>query len=396
MFVENIDLRGGIVETTFPLEGIKVVDFSRVLSGPFCTMLLADLGAEVIKVEMPKVGDENRKVRTYEGRTEKDEDYFYPMNRNKKSIEVDLKTDKGKELVKELISKGDVVVENFKPGTMKRLNLDYDSIYNVNKKIIYCSISGFGQTGPYADRKAYDSIIQAFTGVMSVTGEMGGKPLRSGLMFGDLSASLYALSSIMVSLYAREKTGLGNNIDLSLADSLLSLFSTNAAEFLANGNTPKPSGAENPGRFPTGSYKCKDQKYIQIMAGSDVIWPLFCKVLNKEGLSDNPLYSTNELRVQNKEKLRKEIIPILEGKSSLYWEEEFNKNGVPCSPINTLKEAFRNEHFEARQMKLPVEHPISGTVYTINNPFRFSSYSTWKSNPPPILGQNNNEIGVKI
>jgi crotonobetainyl-CoA:carnitine CoA-transferase CaiB-like acyl-CoA transferase len=376
----------------YPLQNIKVLDFTRVLSGPFCTMLLADLGAEVIKIEKPKVGDENRKVRTYKGRTENDEDYFYPMNRNKKSIEIDLKSPEDREILLPLILSADVIVENFKPGTMKKLGLDYQSVQKLNEDIIYCSISGFGQEGLYRDRKAYDSIIQAITGVMSITGVPGEKPLRSGLMFGDLSGALYAFSAIAISLYAREKYKKGNYIDLALADSLLSLFSTNAAEFLANGKSPQPAGAENPNRSPTGYYTCKDGQYVQIMAGSAALWPKFCEIMGIKELEKDERFITNEARIVNKQALQTILTPIFLSHHSDYWVQTLNKNGVPCAPINTLADVFADEHFQDREMELVLDHPISGKICTINNPFRFSSYKTWKKNPPPLLGQNNHEI----
>ena len=379
----------------FPLEGVKVVDFSRVLSGPYCTMLLADLGAEVIKIEKPMTGDENRSMRTYEGRSKSDEDYFYPMNRNKKSIEVDLKDPASREGLSEILKNADVVVENFTPGAMEKLGLDYNSVKTLNNRVIYCSISGFGQTGPYKKRKAYDSIIQAVSGVMAITGEPEGAPLRSGLMFGDLTGSLYAFSSILTSLYAREKTGKGNYIDLSMADALISLYSTNAAEFLAVEKLPVRGGSENPGRSPTGSYLCADNKYIQIMGGSDTLWPLFCDVLGLPELIEDNRFSTNENRIKNRSELRVTLTPKFKEMSSYYWVESFNKAGVPSAPINTLADVFEDKHFQHRSMELKINHSKSGQIRTINNPFRFSNYRTWKENPPPTLGQNNEEFFTK-
>ncbi|QQK77796.1 CoA transferase [Salicibibacter cibarius] len=376
----------------YPLENIKIVDFSRVLSGPFCTMLLGDLGAEVIKIEKPDIGDENRNVRTYAGRTKEDEDYFYPMNRNKKSVEINLKNSSEKEKVYNLIKEADVIVENFTPGTMEKLQLDYSSVKEINEKIIYCSISGFGQQGLYKDRKAYDSIVQAITGVMAITGNPGESPLRSGLMFGDLTGSLYALSSILVSLYARERSGLGNHIDLSLADSLLSLYSTNAAEYLAVGNLPERGGSENPGRSPTGNYLCSDGKFIQIMGGSDILWPKFCEVVGILEFEYDDRFKTNEARILNRDELRKILTPIFLKHTSSYWVKKFNEHGVPSAPINTLADVLEDKHFIERNMELKLEHQKSGTIRAINNPFRFSSYNSYKLSPPPLLGQDNEEL----
>jgi len=373
----------------YPLAGVKVVDFTHVLSGPYCTMLMADLGAEVVKIERPGRGDENRRMRTYEGRSPEDEDYFYPMNRNKRSLEVDLKDPAEREMLEGLLREADVVVENFTPGTMAKLGLDYASVRALNSAIIYCSISGYGQSGPYRDRKAYDSIIQAVSGVMSITGEADGPPVRSGLMFADLSGAMFAFSGILASLYGRKETGRGNYIDLSMSDALLSLYSTNAAEYLAVGKVPQRAGSENPGRSPTGSYVCADGKHIQIMGGSDTLWPRFCKVLAIEHLIDDPRFDSNETRIRNRVALREILTPILDSQPSEHWVETLNGIGVPAAPINSLADVLHDEHFRHRQMELTLEHPKSGHIRTINNPFRFSSYRTWRTDPPPLLGEHN-------
>jgi len=380
-------------ETTrpFPLEGVRILDFSHVLSGPYCTMLLADLGAEVIKIERPGVGDENRRMRRFTGRSENDEDYFYPMNRNKKSVVLDLKDPEDLAKAQELSKTVDAVVENFTPGTMKRLALDYETLCASNPRIIYCSISGYGQTGPYRNRKAYDSIIQAVSGVMSITGELDGPPLRSGLMFADLSGAMYAFSSILVSLYAREKTGKGNYIDLSMADALLSLYSTNAAEYMAIGKVPQRAGSENPGRSPTGSYQCSDDRFVQIMGGSNALWPNFCRALGKPELIEDSRFSTNDDRIVHRKALREFLTPVFRARSSNEWVELLSNFGLPIAPINTLADAIEDPHFQFRQMELKLEHPHSGKIRTINNPFRFSNFKTWRTSPPPLLGEHDDE-----
>lgn len=374
-----------------PLTGVRVVDFSHVLSGPYCTMLLADLGAEVIKIERPGTGDENRRMRSYEGRSAGDEDYFYPMNRNKKSVELNLKDEADHARALKLIEGADVVVENFTPGTMAKLSLDYATLSAANPGLIYCSISGYGQTGPYRDRKAYDSIVQAVCGVMSITGEKNGPPVRSGLMFGDLSGALYAFSSIMVSLFARERTGKGTYIDLAMADALLSLFSTNAAEYLAVGKPPHRAGSENPGRSPTGSYLCADDRYVQVMGGSDRLWGHFCNATGLDDLRDDPRFSSNEARIKNRDALRARLEPVFRERAAHEWVNRLSEHGCPAARINTLDEALADAQFQHRQMRLPLEHPASGQIHTINNPFRFSAWSTWRDAPPPLLGQHNED-----
>lgn len=375
----------------YPLQGVRVLDFSHVLSGPYCTMLLGDLGAEVIKIERPGVGDENRRMRSYAGRKAGDEDYFYPMNRNKKSVELNLKDEADLERARRLAKTADVVVENFTPGTMRKLGLDYESLSALNDRLIYCSISGYGQSGPYRDRRAYDSIVQAVAGVMSITGEPDGPPARSGLMFADLTGALYSFSSILASLYARERTGKGNYIDLSMSDALLSLYSTNAAEYMAVGKVPHRAGSENPGRSPTGSYQCGDDRYIQIMGGSDRLWPDFCKAVGVPEMAHDPLFASNEARIANRKLLRERLTPIFRSKSAAEWVERLIAHGLPAAPINTLADALGDEHFQSRQMELRLEHPVSGEIRTLNNPFRFSGYSTWRDEPPPLLGQHNDE-----
>lgn len=375
----------------FPLTGVRILDFSHVLSGPYCTMLLGDLGAEVIKVERPDVGDENRRMRQFQGRSEKDQDYFYPMNRNKMSIVLNLKDPKDLARAVELSKSADVVVENFTPGAMKKLGLDYQTLSAEHPGLVYCSISGYGQTGPYRNRKAYDSIIQAVAGVMSITGEPDGPPLRSGLMFADLSGAMYAFSSILVSLYAREKTGKGNYIDLSMADALLSLYSTNAAEYLAIGKVPSRAGSENPGRSPTGSYQCRDDRFVQIMGGSNALWPNFCTALSMPELIDDPRFSSNDLRIENRKELREILRPVFRQRLAQEWVDRLSEAGLPIAPINSLADAMDDPHFQFRQMELPLEHPHSGRIRTINNPFRFSSYETWRSSPPPLLGEHDDD-----
>lgn len=375
----------------FPLDGVRILDFSHVLSGPYCTMLLGDLGAEVIKIERPGVGDENRRMRRYAGRSETDEDYFYPMNRNKKSVVLNLKDPEDLEKARTLSRDADVVVENFTPGAMKKLGLDYETLSQTNPALIYCSISGYGQTGPYRNRKAYDSIIQAVSGVMSITGEPDGNPLRSGLMFADLSGAMYAFSSIMVSLFARQKTGKGNYIDLSMADALLSLYSTNAAEYMAVGKVPQRAGSENPGRSPTGSYRCSDERFVQIMGGSNALWPNFCEGLGQPDLTDDPRFATNEDRITNRVVLRQILTPVFASRPAAEWVDHLSGFGVPIAPINTLAEAMDDPHFGFRKMELVLDHPKSGNIRTINNPFRFSNYRTSRTSPPPLLGEHNDD-----
>ena len=373
-----------------PLEGIRVLDLSRILTGPFCSMILADLGAEVIKVEMPGRGDDTR---VWGPPFIKGESaYFLCLNRNKKSITLNLKNEKGREILYKLVQKCDVFLENFKPGVTKRLGVDYETICKINPRIIYCSITGFGQSGPYRDYPAYDIVIQGMGGLMGITGEPDRPPVRIGVAITDIGAGMYAAIAILSALIAREKTRKGQWIDVSLLDSTVSWMTYMAANYFATGIVPKRMGSAHPNIVPYQCFKARDGKYLTVAVGNDRIWKNFCEALGLENLVENPKFATNPKRVENRDKL----IPILEkaflSKTRDEWIEILLKKGVPCGPVYTMDEVFRDPQVLHRKMLVEIEHPKVGKIKQIGIPMKFSETPGEIKVPPPLLGQHTEEI----
>jgi crotonobetainyl-CoA:carnitine CoA-transferase CaiB-like acyl-CoA transferase len=293
----------GVLEMEFPLEGIKVVDFSQTITGPFCTMILAELGAEVYKLEEPRSGDEARTWPPFLG---EESGYFFSINRSKKSLAVNLKDPRGKEIAISLARNADVLVENFTPGVIERLGLDYETIKRINPRMIYCSISAFGQSGPYRNKKGYDPIMQAMGGIMSVTGDIDGPPVKVGVPITDLVTGLYASLGIVLAVLQRKESGEGQYLDLSMFESTLSLLSFVGAFFLYEGVVPKAFGSGNPSRVPTANYLTRDNKYIHVVA-NDRQWKAFCDTIGLEEMGANPDFDTNAKRVQHREEIDRRI-----------------------------------------------------------------------------------------
>jgi len=291
--------------TAKPLAGVKVLDLSRVLAGPYCSMMLGDLGADVIKVERPKVGDETREWGPPEAGGESA--YYLCVNRNKRSITVDLKSPEGQEIIRRLAKRSDIVLENYKVGTLQRFGLGYEDLKRVNPSIIYCSITGFGQNGPYKDRPGYDFIIQGMGGIMSITGEPDGPPMKVGVAIVDITAGLFACSAILAALYHREKTGKGQYIDIALLDAMVAWLANVGSNYLVSGEIPKRYGNAHPNIVPYEPFKTKDGTYINIGVGNDRQWKKFCEIAGLEHLADDPRFATNPQRVIH----RKELIPII-------------------------------------------------------------------------------------
>ncbi|RLI40567.1 CoA transferase [Candidatus Bathyarchaeota archaeon] len=373
-----------------PLEDIRVLDLSRILTGPFCSMILADLGAEVIKVEMPGRGDDTR---VWGPPFIKGESaYFLCLNRNKKSITLNLKNEKGREILYKLVQKCDVFLENFKPGVTKRLRMDYETICKINPRIIYCSITGFGQSGPYRDYPAYDIVIQGMGGLMGITGEPDRPPVRIGVAITDIGAGMYAAIAILSALIAREKTKKGQWIDVSLLDSTVSWMTYMAANYFATGMVPKRMGSAHPNIVPYQCFKARDGKYLTVAVGNDRIWKNFCEALGLENMVENPKFATNPKRVEN----RDELIPVLEkaflSKTRDEWIEILLKKGVPCGPVYTMDEVFRDPQVLHRKMLVEIEHPKVGKIKQIGIPMKFSETPGEIKVPPPLLGQHTEEI----
>jgi formyl-CoA transferase len=373
-----------------PLEGIKVLDLSRVLAGPYCTMMLGDLGADVIKVERPGEGDETREWGPPDAAGESA--YYLCVNRNKRGITVDLKAPEGREIIKKLAARSDIIIENYKVGTLARLGLGYEDIKKINPGIIYCSITGFGQYGPYKDRPGYDFIIQGMGGIMSITGDPDGPPMKVGVAIVDITAGLFACSSILAALYYREKTGLGQYIDISLLDSVVAWLANVGSNYLISGELPKRYGNAHPNIVPYEPFQAKDGVWIALGVGNDRQWRDFCRLAGLEHLADDPRFATNPQRVIH----RKELIPIIAEKmkerTSDEWLEELDKLKIPCGPINTLDRVFSDPQVQARGMVAEVPHPKAGKVKLVASPMKFSLTPCIVERHPPLLGEHTEEV----
>jgi crotonobetainyl-CoA:carnitine CoA-transferase CaiB-like acyl-CoA transferase len=371
------------------LAGIRIVDFSRALAGPYCTMLLADLGAEVIKVEMPGKGDDSRGWGPpfIEGEAA----YFLSINRNKKSITLNLKSDKAKQIVSRLIEKADVVLESNRPGVMTKLGLDYETVKKNNPQVIYCSISGFGQTGPYSKRPGFDQVIQGYGGIMGLTGEAGGPPLKVGIAVTDIATGMFAAIGILTALYHRQRTGKGQYVDASMLDGQVSWLTYQAGRYLASGLVPQRIGSAHPLIVPYQAFGASDG-FINIAAGNDNLWMKFCEVAGLLDIAEDPKFATNAKRVENREEVVEIISRVIATKTLQEWLDLLNDAGVPCGPINTIDQIFADPHVLARDMLVDVDHPKCGKIKLTGCPIKLSETPAEVSAAPPILGQHNEEI----
>ena len=370
-----------------PLKGIKVVELARILAGPWAGQLLGDLGAEVIKVESEQ-GDDTRAWGP--PFIERDNDvsaaYFHGCNRGKKSITVDLSTSKGQERIKKLVKESDILIENFKVGGLKKYGLDYESLKTNNKALIYCSITGFGQDGPYATRAGYDYIIQGMSGLMSITGEPGGPPLKTGVAVTDIFTGIYASTAILAALHQRKETGLGQHIDMSLLDSAVAILANQGMNYLSTGNSPGRMGNFHPNLSPYQVFECSDG-HIIIATGNDQQYQRFCDILQCPELGKNPKFVSNAKRVEN----RHELDELLSRKTRNWKKAKLLKRcevtSIPAGPINSLDEVFSNKQIIHRGMKLSLDG-----IPSIRSPIRFSESELNLDKPSPKLGEHNSVI----
>jgi crotonobetainyl-CoA:carnitine CoA-transferase CaiB-like acyl-CoA transferase len=371
------------------LSGVRIVDLTQMLAGPYGSMLLADLGAEVIKIEDPRGGDPTRRLGPpfVEGESA----YFLAINRNKRSLALDLRKAEGRQVLYDLVEVSDAVFNNFRPGTMEKLGCDYETLKEINSQIIYCSLTGFGETGPYRDRPAFDLAIQAISGAMSITGEPGRPPVRMGIPLGDLGGSLFCAFAISAALYAREKTGSGCRIDISLMDCMLSLLTYVGQYYLITGKVPGPVGSAHQTVVPYQAFATRDI-YIVVAVFVEKFWHAFCRVLDLEELRDDPRFADNDRRRENRE----ELIPILEEmfrtKAGDEWLRLLSEAGVPCGPINTLDRVFSEAQVAARNMVVEIDHPKAGRLRSLGDPIKASTMGEHPCEPAPLHGQHIEEV----
>ena len=373
-----------------PLAGLTVLDLTRILAGPFCTMILGDLGAEVIKVERPEGGDTARGNGPFVHGLSS---YFLSINRGKKSVTLNLASPKAKELFIDLATQVDVVVENFVPGTMGRFGLDYAALSPRNPGLVYCSISGFGQTGPYAARPALDVVIQGMGGVMSVTGEPGGPPIRPGVSIGDIAAGLYATVGIMSALYERSITGKGQYIDIGMLDCQMAIQENAFSRYFATGEVPGPLGTRHPVFTPFQAFQTADNWIVIAMVGGfGDQWPLFCATIGRLDLIDVPEYADGGLRTKNYSALEPQLSAALRTKSTTEWLRLLGDAGIPCGPVNTIDKVAADPQIAAREMIVNVPAGNGASVRLVNTPIKLSRTPGTVESLSPELSEHTAEV----
>ena len=375
-----------------PLENIKVIDLTRTLAGPFCTQNLADMGADVVKIEEPNDGDETRKwPPIWNGESTQ----FLSFNRNKRSLSVNLKSDEGLAIVKKLAAGADIMIESFRAGTLARFGLGYDDIKAVNPDIIYCTISGYGRTGPMASKPGYDLIIQAYSGLMHLTGEPDGAPQRVGFSLVDLFTGMLAFGSIVTALYHRDQTGEGQLIDAALLDGQVAAMSYHATGYIGTGVEPHRLGSGHPSLVPYQSFPASDGYFILGVANPN-LWERFCHAIGHPELKDDPKFATNPDRVAH----RAEMIDLLNGifatNTVAHWVKVIDDAGVPVGPINKTSDVVADAQVKARDMFLPIDHPNVPDLRVPNSPIKLQATPARLRRPPPLLGQHNDEVLAEL
>ncbi len=372
-----------------PLTGFTVLDLTRVLSGPYCTMLLADMGARVIKVEQPGKGDDTRGWGPpfLEGESA----YFLSINRNKESVTLDFKTPEGRRVLDRLIAKSDVVVENFRPGTLAKLGLDYASVAPAHPRLIYCSISGFGQTGPRRSEPGYDAVIQAEGGLMSITGAADGPPFRLGVAIADIVTGMFAAQGVLLALLERERSGRGQAVDIGMLDSVAALLTYQAAIYFATGSAPGRMGNRHPTIVPYETLPASDGEFV-VAVGNDGLWRRFCGAIGLAGIADEERFASNRARVTNYTALKPLLDRALRTGSRRQWIERLTAAGVPCGSVRDLGEVFTDPQIQARDMVARVEHAAIGAVTLLGIPVKLSRSPGEVRAAPPVLGQHTESV----
>ena len=380
------------------LDGIKILDLTRILAGPFCTQTLGDLGAEIIKVERPGGGDDTRRfgppfLKDDEGKDTIESAYFMGANRNKKSVAIDISKLEGQALIKKIAAKADVLVENFKLGNLARYGLGYDDLKEINPGLIYCSITGFGQTGPYDERPGYAPLIQAMGGIMSVTGDPDGEPMKAGVPIADLMAGMYATVAICAALRSREINRKGQYIDIGMLDTQAAWLSIQAMNYLVGGENPKRLGNGHPNIVPYQVFATADG-HIMLTIGNDLQFRRFCEFADCIELAEDERFATNGARVQNRELLIEAMEPVLTSKPSQEWLAELEKLTIGCGPINTVEQVFADPHIKNREMVINMPHEALGgrEIPLVASPLRFSATPVTYRHSPPVLGSNTEDV----
>jgi crotonobetainyl-CoA:carnitine CoA-transferase CaiB-like acyl-CoA transferase len=373
-----------------PLSHLKVLDVSQVMAGPFCCMLLGDMGADVMKVEPPGTGDQTRRAMGFRLKGA-DSGGFLALNRNKRSIEIDLKSEAGREAFYELVRGADVLVENNRPGVAARLKIDYATLKEINPRLVYASISGFGQTGPWSSRPGFDLIAQAMTGIMSVTGHPGMPPAKSSVPVGDLGAGLFAAYAVLSAVQGRDRSGQGQYVDVSLFESALSLSIWEVAEFWGTQKVPTPIGSANRMSAPYQAFRASDRHFV-FGAANQKLWTALCGVLQRADLLEDPRFATNTDRLRHRDALVAELEPTLATRNADAWIEALLAAGVPAAPILSYDEALVSEQAQARNMVMEMEHPVEGTIRQLGFPVKLHGTPQQLRRPPPLLGQHTEEI----
>ena len=379
-----------------PLRGFRVIDLSRILAGPWASQMLADLGAEVIKIERPGSGDDTRGwgppyMPDGAGQATTEAAYFHGANRGKQSVCIDISRPGGQALVRDLVAVSDVLIENFKVGGLKKYGLDYESLQQTSPCLVYCSITGFGQTGPYADRAGYDFMIQAMGGIMSVTGEEDGAPMKIGVALADVLTGLYAANAIQAALIHQQKTGVGQYIDMALLDVQVATLANQAMNYLATGNSPGRLGNAHPNIVPYQAFETADG-HIIVAIGNDAQFERFCDLAGCAGLAADARFSGNSSRVQYRDILVPQIAQIMLRKTSAAWLEALNDRGIPCGPINNIEQVFCDPQVRHRGMQLELDHPAAGKVASVANPIRLSQTPVEYRQAPPVLGEHTDDV----
>ncbi len=387
-------------EVIQPLQGIRVLDISRALAGPFCTMMLGDLGADVIKVERPGRGDESRSwgppfvgepSEAYPGEST----YYLAANRSKRSVTVNLKNPEGQEIIKRLAAVSDVLVENYLTGSLDKMGLGYEQLHALNPRLVYCSISGYGRTGPYAGKGGYDFILQAEGGIMGITGPVEGPPFRVGVSIIDLTTGMFASTAILAALRARDMTGEGQLLDLSLLDSSAAILANVASNYLIGGVEPRRMGNAHFNIAPYEVYRARD-RWLTLGALNQRQWENLCAVVDRQDIIPDPLFATNQDRVTNRESLAEVLNEAFAARDARDWIAKLHQVGIPSGVINTIEDVFNHPQAEDRNLKIELEHPTAGRLAFPGPPYKFSGTPAEAHRPPPLLGEHTGEVLVEL